>query len=99
MIATASTVCDERQKTLGVVYPTDNGPRFVLIDKCIGKKMTVGSANEDTEIMMDAFMNGYIYMDEYATAHTATAEHDRAGVVDLTNKVLSKSAMLDIFGK
>lgn len=99
VIATASTVCDERQKTLGVVYPTDNGPRFVLIDKCIGKKMTVGSANEDTEIMMDAFMNGYIYMDEYATAHTATAEHDRAGVVDLTNKVLSKSAMLDIFGK
>lgn len=104
VIATASTVCDEKQKTLGVVYPTDNGPRFVLIDKCIGMKMTVGSANEDSEIMMNAFMNGYIYMDEYATAHTATAhtataEHDRApmGVVDLTNKVLSKSAMLDIF--
>lgn len=98
VIATASTVCDEKQKTLGVVYPTDNGPRFVLIDKCIGKKMTVGSANEDSEIMMDAFMNGYIYMDEYATA---TAEHDRAprGVVDLTNKVVSKSTMLDIFGK
>ena len=98
VIATASTICDEKQKTLGVVYPTDDGPRFVLIDKCIGKKMTVGSANEDSEIMIDAFMNGYIYMDEYATAIT---EHDRAlmGAVDLTNKVVSKSTMLDIFGK
>lgn len=96
VIATASTVCDEKQKTLGVVYPTDDGPRFVLIDKCIGKKLEVGAANEDTEIMIDAFMNGYIYMDEYATA---ISEHDQVpqGAVDLTNKVVSKSTMLDIF--
>ena len=100
VIATASTVCDEKQKTLGVVYPTDDGPIFVLIDKYIGKKMTVAT-NEDSEIMIDAFMNGYIYMDEYSTAYNATAitEHDRAlmGAVDLTNKVVSKSTMLDIF--
>lgn len=100
VIATASTVCSEKQKTIGVVYPTDDGPRFVLIDKCIGKKLSVGSANEDTEIMSDAFMNGYIYMDEYATAFNATANNQASqGAVDLTNKVISKSAMLDIFGK
>lgn len=95
IIATASTVCDEKQKILGVLYPTDDGPRFVLIDKCIGKKMTVGAANKDSEIMIDAFMNGHIYMDEYATAINATAI--TAGALDLTNKVVSKSTMLDIF--
>lgn len=26
----------------------------------------MGSANEDSEIMIDAFTNDYIYMDEYA---------------------------------
>jgi hypothetical protein len=98
IIATASTVCSEKQKTLGIVYPTDDGPRFVLIDKCIGKKMTVGAVNEDdSEIMIDSFMNGYIYMDEYATATT----NNRAptGTVDLSNKVVSKSTMLGIFEK
>jgi hypothetical protein len=96
IIATASTVCDEKQKILGVLYPTDDGPRFVLIDKCIGKKMTVGAANKDSEIMIDAFMNGHIYMDEYATALNA-ATAITTGALDLTNKVVSKSTMLDIF--
>jgi hypothetical protein len=72
----------------------------VLIDKCIGKKMKVGAANEDSEIMINSFMNDYIYMDEYATAFNTTT-NDRAptGSVDLTNKVVSKSAMLSIFEK
>jgi hypothetical protein len=97
VIATTSTVCSEKQKILGVIYP---GPRFVLIDKCIGKKMKVGAANEDSEIMINSFMNDYIYMDEYATAFNTTT-NDRAptGSVDLTNKVVSKSAMLSIFEK
>ncbi len=95
IIATASTVCDQKQKILGVLYPTDDGPRFVLVDKCIGKKVTVGAANKDSEIMIDAFMKGYIYMDEYTTALNETAI--TTGAVDLTNKVVSKSTMLDIF--
>ena len=82
VIATASTVCDERQKTLGIVYPTDDGPMFVLIDKCIGKKLMVSSANEDSDIMINAFMNDYIYIDEYATATSTerATEGRRAGL-------------------
>jgi hypothetical protein len=92
VIATINTTCDENQKTLGIVYPTNNGPTFILIDKCVGKKITVGSMSEDSEIMIDAFMDNYLYMDEYITP---SETHD----INLSNNMISKSVILDIFNK
>lgn len=90
IIATISTDCDEKQKILGVVYP---GPEFVLIDKCTGAKLKTGAANEDSQIMMDVFTNRYLYMDEYSLA---ISEGD-VSTVNLSNKSISKQAMLSIF--
>jgi len=76
------------------VYPTKEGPRFVLIDKCLGSKISVSSWTSDSQIMIESFMNNYIYMDQYATPQTI---EETTGQLDLTNKVISKNTMLTIF--
>jgi hypothetical protein len=92
IIATINTSCGDKQKTLGVVYPTENGPSFVLIDKYLGKDSTISSRNADSDIMIDAFVNNYLYMDQYSNQQTFNT-------LDLSNKIISKKIMLDIFNK
>lgn len=97
VIATTSTTCDEKQKTIGIVYPTDDGPKFVLIDKCIGKKIAIGTANKDSEIMMNTLMTGHLYIDEYSTVITNPDKDTYRNAIDLSNKTLSKNTILNIF--
>ncbi|ASZ85144.1 164L [Cherax quadricarinatus iridovirus] len=91
IIATMDTTSEKKQKVLGVVFPSEDGVRFVLIDKVLGKMSKVGNWDDDSSILIEAFSKNNLYLDEYCKVDSKSPE------CDLSNESLSKDKMLNLF--
>jgi hypothetical protein len=89
VIASIDSICDNKQKTLGIVYPTVQGSKFILIDKYIGYDR-VSKNSCDTQILIDAFVNDYLYMDEIMN-------FEPNAKLNMSNDVISKSEVIELF--
>ena len=89
VIVSIDSICDNKQKTLGIVYPTAQGSKFILIDKYIGYDR-VSKNSCDTQILIDAFVNDYLYMDEFMN-------FEPNAKLNMSNDVISKSEVIELF--
>jgi hypothetical protein len=97
VIATAKTFCDKNQKAIGVVYPSDDGPVFVLIDKCLGSVSNISTWNMDKQIIIDSLRDNYLFMDDYMRSSSTVPKISDRYAVNFSNNLLSKSDILNIF--